>query len=131
MGLRKGISYVEQEPKLFEGTIRENIHYGHHVATANEVKAAAGATGVTEFASTLPNGLDTKLGKFGKGLSGGQKQRVAIARAILKQPRILILDEATSALDISSEMRLVSMLSERLRNSTVIVIAHRLSTVRN
>lgn len=129
--LRRGISHVEQEPRLFQGTIRDNIRYGHHVASDAEVEAAADCAGVTDFSRALPEGLDTWIGISGKGISGGQKQRVAIARALVKTPQILILDEATSALDVVNEHKILSAIAKRLQHSTVIVIAHRLSTVRH
>jgi ABC-type multidrug transport system fused ATPase/permease subunit len=128
--LRSRIAYVEQEPKLFEGTIRENIRYGLRSASASDIEDVAAKAGVSDFVSAFPDGLDTRIGKFGKGLSGGQKQRVAIARALVKKPHVLILDEATSALDVTAEHRILSSVSEHLNQSTVVVIAHRLSAVR-
>lgn len=97
--LRQQIGLINQEASLFEGTIAENIRYGSHEATDEEVLAAANLANVTEFALKLPLGFDTQVGNRGHALSGGQKQRIAIARTILKNPKILILDEATSALD--------------------------------
>jgi len=129
--LRQQIAHVEQEPRLFEGTIRQNIRYGCAGASDAEVEEVASVAGVSEFAAALPLGLDTPVGGFGRGLSGGQKQRVAIARALLKRPKILILDEATSALDMESERRLQKALAERVTGSTVVLIAHRLSTVQS
>jgi len=129
--LRRHIGHVEQEPRLFEGTIRENIRYGFHLAGDSEVEAAAEVAGVTDFAAKLPAGLDTPVGSFGRGLSGGQKQRVAIARALLKKPDILILDEATSALDMETEQRLHRALADHLKGCTVLIIAHRLSSIRS
>eukprot|EP00445_Apocalathium_hangoei_P036236 CAMPEP_0203945804 /NCGR_PEP_ID=MMETSP0359-20131031/81245_1 /ASSEMBLY_ACC=CAM_ASM_000338 /TAXON_ID=268821 /ORGANISM="Scrippsiella Hangoei, Strain SHTV-5" /LENGTH=763 /DNA_ID=CAMNT_0050877019 /DNA_START=28 /DNA_END=2319 /DNA_ORIENTATION=+ len=129
--LRRQIAYVEQEPALFSGTIRDNIRYGRPCATDAEVAQAAEAALVDDFAKSLPRGLDTEVGDAGTSLSGGQKQRVAIARALLKDPRLLILDEATSALDSASERRVQEAMRRLMQGRTTLIIAHRLSTVRS
>ncbi len=129
--LRKQIGLVTQETLLFNDTIRANIAYARAGATEEEIINAAKAANAWEFIQDKPAGLDTMIGERGILLSGGQKQRLAIARAILKNPPILVLDEATSALDAQSE-RLVQEAVERLmKNRTVIVIAHRLATVKS
>jgi ATP-binding cassette, subfamily B, bacterial MsbA len=129
--LRGEIAIVPQEPQLFGGTVRENIAYGRLEATDEEIRAAARAANADEFISDLPDGYDTIVGERGVKLSGGQRQRVAIARAVLRDPRILILDEATSSLDNRSEALIKDALDRLMRGRTVIVIAHRLSTVEN
>ena len=133
--LRANIGVVSQEPLLFDKSIEENIRYGNMEATDAEVIAAAQAANAHDFISRLPEGYDTRVGKKGGKLSGGQKQRVAIARAILRNPPILILDEATSALDNRSEKivqrALDQLVQDKNAKRTTIVIAHRLSTVRN
>lgn len=129
--LRQQISVVPQEVLLFGGTIRENIEYGRPGATANEIESAAKEANAHDFITSLPEGYETMVGPRGVKISGGQRQRVAIARAILADPSILLLDEATSALDTESE-RLVNEALERLmKDRTSLVIAHRLSTVRD
>jgi ATP-binding cassette subfamily B protein len=129
--LRKQIAVVPQEVMLFGGSIRENIEYGRPGASAQDIESAAKQANAHEFISKLPEGYDTTVGPRGVKLSGGQRQRIAIARAILADPRILLLDEATSALDTESE-RLVNEALERLMaGRTSLVIAHRLSTVRD
>lgn len=127
--LRRQISYVGQEVVLFDDTIRANIAFGRPEATSEEIEAAARAAHVMEFASKLPEGLDTVAGDRGARLSGGQRQRIAIARALLKDAPILILDEATSALDSESERFIQDALAQLVRGRTTLVIAHRLSTV--
>jgi ATP-binding cassette subfamily B protein len=127
--IRRRIALVPQESAIFSADIRENIRYGRPEADDEAVGAAAEAAQVMEFASRLPQGLDTPLGEKGVRLSGGQRQRVAIARAILRDAPLLLLDEATSALDAESE-RLVQQALERLmRGRTTLIIAHRLATV--
>ena len=129
--LRNRMAIVPQETAIFSETLRENIRYGRPNATDEEVKAAAEAARVDEFAQSLPAGYDTALGENGMTLSGGQRQRVAIARAVLKDAPILLLDEATSSLDSQSE-RLVQQALEGLKTGrTTLVIAHRLATVRD
>ncbi|KAI3441858.1 uncharacterized protein J3R85_001909, partial [Psidium guajava] len=129
--LRKHIGLVQQEPALFATSIHENIVYGKEGATEGEVVEAAKLANAHSFISSLPEGYSTKVGERGVQLSGGQKQRVAIARAILKNPEILLLDEATSALDLESERIVQQALDRLMRNRTTIVVAHRLSTIKN
>ncbi|KAK4363734.1 hypothetical protein RND71_018975 [Anisodus tanguticus] len=129
--IRGKIGLVSQEPVLFTASIKENIVYGKHDATAEEIKAAVELANAAKFIDKLPQGLDTMVGEHGTQLSGGQKQRIAIARAILKDPRILLLDEATSALDAESERVVQEALDRIMVNRTTIVVAHRLSTIRN
>ena len=129
--LRQQIGLVPQETMLFNATIRENILYGRLDATDDEIVRAAKAANAHEFISRLPDGYDTIVGDRGNALSGGQRQRIAIARAILKDPRILILDEATSALDTESEKIVQAALERLMQGRTSVVIAHRLSTVRD
>lgn len=129
--LRALMGVVSQDTVLLNDTVRGNIAYGSPGATAEQVEAAAEAANAAGFIADLPKGYDTMLGERGTRLSGGQRQRIAIARALLRDPPILILDEATSALDTESE-RLVQQAIERLmRERTVLVIAHRLATVRD
>jgi subfamily B ATP-binding cassette protein MsbA len=129
--LRELMGVVSQETVVLNDTVRANIAYGRPGATREQVEAAARAANAAGFIAALPNGYDTMLGERGTRLSGGQRQRIAIARALLRDPPILILDEATSALDTESE-RLVQQAIERLMcQRTVLVIAHRLATVRD
>lgn len=128
---RSLIGYVPQEPVLFNTSIRENIIFGRENVTEEEIKEACEKACVTEFLVRLEKGLDTRVGIKGSKLSGGQKQRVAIARAILKKPKLLFLDEATSALDNKSEVLVKKALDIASEGVTTIIIAHRLSTVRN
>ena len=129
--LRDQIGLVSQEPTLFALSIKENIKYGKEGATDAEVEAAAKAANAHNFISALPDGYDTQVGERGIQLSGGQKQRVAIARAMLKDPKILLLDEATSALDAESEKVVQEALDNAMVGRTTVIVAHRLSTVRN
>ena len=129
--LRKNIGIVSQTVFLFDGTVRDNIAYGTEGATDEEIIAAAKKANIHEYVSTLENGYDTHVGERGVKLSGGQRQRIAIARVFLKNPKLLILDEATSALDNATEMQIQASLEELSRGRTVIVVAHRLSTVKN
>ncbi|MCB2154065.1 ABC transporter ATP-binding protein/permease [bacterium] len=129
--LREQIAIVTQETILFDTTIFYNIAYGRRDATMEEVQAAAEAANAHQFISELPDGYDTRIGERGGQLSGGQRQRVAIARALLRNAPILVLDEATSALDNESEALVQEALDRLMKDRTVIVIAHRLSTVRN
>ncbi|PKI36032.1 hypothetical protein CRG98_043607 [Punica granatum] len=129
--LRQKIGLVSQEPVLFASTIRENISYGKEGPTDEEIKAATKLANAAKFIDKLPQGLDTMVGEHGIQLSGGQKQRIAIARAILKDPRILLLDEATSALDAESERVVQEALDRVMMKRTTVIVAHRLSTVRN
>lgn len=129
--IRQKIGLVSQEPVLFASSIRDNISYAKEGATHEEIRAASELANAAKFIDKLPQGLDTLVGEHGTQLSGGQKQRVAIARAILKDPRILLLDEATSALDAESEKVVQEALDRIMVNRTTVVVAHRLSTVRN
>ena len=129
--LRKQIGVVLQENFMFNGTVAENISIHCPTATMEQIIKCAKIAGAHDFILELPNGYDTIIGEKGMGLSGGQKQRVAIARAILNDPRILIFDEATSALDYASESIIQNNLKEICKNRTVIIIAHRLSTLKD
>ena len=129
--LRSKIGIVAQDIFLFGGTIKENIAYGRLDATDEEIIEAAKMANIHNFIETLENGYDTYVGERGVKLSGGQKQRVSIARAFLKNPPILILDEATSALDNVTEMQIQKALERLSDGRTTIVVAHRLSTVKN
>lgn len=129
--LRKKMSLVQQEPALFSTTIYENIKYGKEEASEIEILKAARAANAHRFISRMPEGYQTNVGDRGVQLSGGQKQRVAIARAILKNPSILLLDEATSALDTESEKLVQEALDNLMEGRTTVVVAHRLSTIRN
>ena len=128
--LRKRIGIVPQQTVLFAGSVMENIRFGNPQATDEEVVNAAQAAHADQFIDQLPQGYQTVLGEKGARLSGGQQQRIAIARAVLKDPPILLLDEATSSLDAESENLLQQALQELMVNRTVIVIAHRLATVK-
>ena len=127
--LRKNIGIVQQNVFLFDGTIRENIVYGKPDASEEELTRAVDMSNLTNFISTLSDGLDTEVGERGVLLSGGQKQRISIARVFLKNPEILILDEATSSLDNESESIIQEALWQLSKNRTTIIIAHRLSTI--
>ena len=129
--LRSQIAIVAQDVFLFAGSVRDNITYGSEGKTEEEMVQAAKRANIHDYVMTLPNGYDTEVGERGVKLSGGQKQRIAIARAFLKNPAILILDEATSALDNMTEMQVQSALSELSEGRTTLVVAHRLSTVKN
>ena len=129
--LREKIGIVQQDVFLFGGTIKDNILYGKPSATDEEVLEAASRANILEFINSLPNGWDTEIGERGVRLSGGQKQRLSIARLFLKNPPILILDEATSALDNTTEMLIQKSLQELAKGRTCLVVAHRLSTIKN
>lgn len=126
---RSRIAIVSQDVYVFNASARDNIAYGRPDADDREIHAAARSAGADEFIRELPQGYDTGLGERGVRLSGGQKQRIALARAIVRDPNILILDEATNALDAISEKLIQEALEVLSKNRTVIVIAHRLSTV--
>jgi ATP-binding cassette subfamily B protein len=127
---RSAFGFVPQDPVLFSGTLRDNLVYGRDTASAEEINDVLELAYAAEFLARLPQGLDTLVGEGGVGLSGGQRQRLAIARALLAQPRCLLLDEATSALDAQSEEYIGKSLNTLKGKMTVLVIAHRLSTVR-
>jgi ATP-binding cassette, subfamily B, bacterial len=129
--LRKNIGIVQQDVFLFTGTIRDNIIYGNHDASDDEVIKAAKRANIHEFIMSLPEGYNTFIGERGVKLSGGQKQRLSIARVFLKNPPILILDEATSALDNTTEYMIQKALEKLCCGRTTIVVAHRLSTIKN
>jgi ABC transporter fused permease/ATP-binding protein len=129
--LRRQIGTVAQEPILFSTSILDNIRYGRPEASRDEIVAAARAANADTFVTAFPDGYDTQVGERGVQLSGGQKQRIAIARAVLKDPRVLILDEATSALDAESEFLVKEALERLMRGRTTLIIAHRLSTVKD
>ena len=128
--VRRQISVVPQESVLFEGTIRENVAYGLPAARDHEITEALQAANALDFVRDLPDGWDTLVGERGARLSGGQRQRLAIARALIRDPRILLLDEATSALDTESEESVRDALGRLMRGRTTLVVAHRLSTIR-
>ncbi|MFP3543258.1 ABC transporter ATP-binding protein [Rhizobium sp. SIMBA_035] len=127
--LREQLAYVSQQPYLFEGSIRDNIRYGRPDATDAEIEEAARLAYAHDFIMAQPDGYDTAVGENGVTLSGGQRQRLSIARALVRNAPILLLDEATSALDTESEAAVQKALDEAMTGRTVVVIAHRLSTV--
>ena len=129
--VRRNIGIVQQDVFLFVGTILENILYGRPDATDEEVYEAAKRANIHDYVMTLEKGYDTEIGERGVKLSGGQKQRLSIARVFLKNPAILILDEATSALDNTTEVLIQQALDELCKGRTTLVVAHRLSTIRN
>ena len=129
--LREKIGIVQQDVFLFGGTIKDNILYGRPDASEEEILEAAKKANILDFINTLPNGWNTEIGERGVRLSGGQKQRLSIARLFLKNPPILILDEATSALDNTTEMLIQKSLRELAKGRTCLIVAHRLSTIKN
>jgi len=129
--LHKQMGFVLQEPFLFSGTILENIKYGKLDASIDEVKHVAKVVGIHDFISSLKQGYKTDVGERGARLSVGQRQLLSFARALLSDPPILILDEATSSVDPYTELKIKKALTVLLKNRTSLVIAHRLSTVRN
>jgi len=129
--LRRHIAVVPQEPCLFATTIYENIAYGHESATEAEIIEAATLSNAHKFISSLPDGYKTFVGERGVQLSGGQKQRIAIARAFVRKAELMLLDEATSALDAESERSVQEALERACSGKTTIIVAHRLSTIRN
>ena len=129
--LRRNIGIVQQDVFLFVGTIRDNILYGRPDATEEEIHEAARRANIHDYIMSLDKGYDTEIGERGVKLSGGQKQRLSIARVFLKDPAILILDEATSALDNTTEVLIQQALDELCKGRTTLVVAHRLSTIRN
>lgn len=128
-GWRSTLGYVEQDSPVLSGTLRQNLVFGAPDATDDEVAEVLGRTRLEDLVRRLPEGLETAVGHRGQMLSGGERQRVAIARALLRTPRLLLLDEATSQLDAVNEMRLRDVITEVAGTTTVLVIAHRLSTV--
>lgn len=128
---RELVSYVPQDTSLFNRSVRENITYAKPNATEKEIQKAIAKAQAKEFIQALPQGIDTVIGERGVKLSGGQRQRIAIARAILRDAPIMILDEATSALDSASEQAIQAALNEAMKGKTVIVVAHRLSTLKH
>jgi ABC transporter fused permease/ATP-binding protein len=129
--MRGAMAVVSQDPVLLSGSIRENIRYGRLSATDAEIEQAAKMANADAFVRAFPDGYDTPVGERGVQLSGGQRQRIAIARAVLRDPRVLILDEATSALDAESEGLVQQALETLQKGRTTLVVAHRLSTIRN
>jgi len=129
--VRRNIGIVQQDVFLFVGTIRDNILYGRPDATEEDIIEAAKRANIHDYIMTLEHGYDTEIGERGVKLSGGQKQRLSIARVFLKDPAILILDEATSALDNTTEVLIQQALDELCKGRTTLVVAHRLSTIRN
>ena len=129
--LRRSLAIVAQEPVLWAGTIRDNIAYGREGATHDEIEQAARDANAHDFITSFPDGYDTVIGERGTKLSGGQKQRIALARALVANPRVLVLDEATSNLDAESEAAVQAALGRVRAELTTIVVAHRLSTVRD
>lgn len=129
--LRNMISYVPQDAYLFDASVKENIGYGKTNASDEEIIDAAKAANAHDFIMELSDGYDTLVGERGESLSGGQRQRIAIARAFLKNAPVLLLDEATSALDNENEAIVQQSIESLMKNRTVIVVAHRLSTIEN
>ncbi|NAS24067.1 ATP-binding cassette domain-containing protein [Herbidospora sp. NEAU-GS84] len=127
--LRAAVGYVEQDAPVLDGTLRENLTFAAPGVTEEEIRRALARTRLDDLVERLPEGLETQVGHRGVLLSGGERQRVAIARALLRRPRLLLLDEATSQLDAVNELRLREVIAEVARETTVLVIAHRLSTV--
>jgi ATP-binding cassette subfamily B protein len=127
--LRRAIGIVPQDTVLFNDTVAYNIAYGRVGATQEEVEGAARSARIHEFIASTPDGYNTMVGERGLKLSGGEKQRVAIARALLKNPPVLIFDEATSSLDSANERAIQAEFSRAAQGKTVLVVAHRLSTV--
>jgi ATP-binding cassette subfamily B protein len=129
--IRDNVAIVSQETYLFRGSIADNIRYACPTATDEEVIKASKMAGAHDFIINYPDGYNTQIGVGNKGLSGGELQRVSIARAILKNPKILILDEATAAMDTATEQKIQKAITEITRGKTTIIIAHRLSTLRD
>ena len=129
--LRENIGFVNQEIHLFEGTVKENISYPYPPDNLDKITKAAQISHALEFIKNLPKGFDTIIGERGQHISVGQKQRLTIARAIYKDPPILVFDEATSSVDNETEQLIQQALEDISKDRTTIIIAHRLSTVRN
>ena len=128
--LRDAVAMVLQKNTLFSGSLRENLLWGNPEAPDEELLRACRIARVDEFLDRLENGLDTEMGQGGSNISGGQKQRICIARAILKKPKILILDDSTSAVDTATEVEIQKRLREELPHMTRIIIAQRISSVK-
>ncbi|WP_247002585.1 ABC transporter ATP-binding protein [Halosolutus gelatinilyticus] len=129
--LRSAVGYVSQDTFLFDGTIADNVRYGHFEASDEAVREAATAAQAHDFIADLPEGYDTRVGERGVKLSGGQRQRIALARAVLADPPVLILDEATSAVDTKTELQIQRSIDRLTEDRTTLAIAHRLSTVKD
>ena len=129
--LRKNIGIVLQKALLFSGSINDNMRWGQKDATDEEIKNACEIAGAYEFVTSFKDGFETQLGQGGVNLSGGQKQRLSIARAILKNPKILIFDDSTSAVDTGTEKKIQQGLSTRLKGTTKIIIAQKISSIMN
>jgi ATP-binding cassette subfamily B protein len=127
---RSHIAVVPQQTILFSGSIRANITYGHEYITDDQVWQAIDAANLRSVIEELPDGLNTEVGENGTSLSGGQRQRLAIARALVRDPKVIILDEATSALDVISEKMVQEAIDNLIKGRTVLIVAHRLSTIR-
>jgi ATP-binding cassette subfamily C protein CydD len=128
---RRQLAWVPQKPQLFPGTVADNIRLGVPRASLQAVRAAAALAEARDFIEALPQGWDTRVGEAGQGLSGGQVQRIALARAFLKDAPLVILDEPTANLDVDSETRVQAAVRTLAAGRTLIVIAHRLRTVRD
>lgn len=129
--LRSKISFVMQKSELFSGTVADNIRMGKEDASGEEIRAAAQSAQAAEFIDSLPDGYDSRIAEKGASLSGGQKQRISIARGLVRRPEILIFDDATSALDLATEARVRAALRNDLKDTTVIMIAQRIASVRD
>ena len=129
--LRSKISFVMQKSELFSGTVADNIRMGKEDASGEEIRAAAQSAQAAEFIESLPDGYDSRIAEKGASLSGGQKQRISIARGLVRRPEILIFDDATSALDLATEARVRAALRNDLKDTTVIMIAQRIASVRD
>jgi ATP-binding cassette subfamily B protein len=130
-GLRKKIGFVMQRSELFSGSIRENIIWGKDGASDSEIDEALTVASADSFVSAIAEGKEARVAEKGTSLSGGQKQRLSIARAVIRRPDILILDDATSALDLSTEARVRSAIREKMSDSTIIMIAQRIASVKH
>ena len=129
--LREKIGFVPQNINLMSGTIADNIRYGKDDATEKEITDAIDTAQATEFVSTLPDGIESKVSQGGTNFSGGQKQRLSIARALIRNPEVYIFDDSFSALDFKTDAKLRMALSEKIENATVFIVAQRVSTVMN
>ena len=127
--LRQRIGYVPQTATLFTGTVAENIRYGRHDATEDEVRHAADVAQALEFITAMPDGFDARVSHGGTNLSGGQKQRLAMARALVRRPDIYVFDDSFSALDATTDARLRAALATETARATVVVVSQRISTV--